>query len=37
MKLFLKLLRDIKQSIGQFIAFVLVIAVGAFFYAGLMT
>lgn len=37
MKLFLKLLRDIKQSIGQFIAFVLVIAVGAFFYAGLVT
>lgn len=37
MKLFLKLLRDIKQSIGQFLAFVLVIAVGAFFYAGLFT
>lgn len=37
MKLFLKLLRDIKQSLGQFIAFVLVIAVGAFFYAGLIT
>ena len=37
MKLFLKLLRDIKQSIGQFIAFVLVIAVGAFFYTGLVT
>ncbi|MED4728549.1 FtsX-like permease family protein [Aneurinibacillus migulanus] len=37
MKLFLKLLRDIKQSIGQFIALVLVIAVGAFFYAGLVT
>ncbi|WP_312113643.1 ABC transporter permease [Brevibacillus reuszeri] len=37
MKLFLKLGRDIKQSIGQFIAFVLVIAVGAFFYAGLVT
>ncbi|UVI32860.1 ABC transporter permease [Paenibacillus spongiae] len=36
-KLFLKLLRDIRQSIGQFIAFVLVIAVGAFFYAGLVT
>lgn len=35
--LFLKLIRDIKQSIGQFIAFVLVIAVGAFFYAGLIT
>lgn len=37
MKLGLKLLRDIKQSIGQFIAFVLVITVGAFFYAGLVT
>ncbi|USG68337.1 FtsX-like permease family protein [Brevibacillus ruminantium] len=37
MKLLLKLVRDIKQSIGQFIAFVLVIAVGAFFYAGLVT
>ncbi|MFD0620242.1 ABC transporter permease [Paenibacillus sp. GCM10027629] len=37
MKLFIKLLRDIKHSIGQFIAFVLVIAVGAFFYAGLVT
>ncbi|WP_459503464.1 ABC transporter permease [Bacillus sp. C1] len=37
MKLFLKLLRDIKQSIGQFIALVLITAVGAFFYAGLIT
>lgn len=37
MKLFLKLLRDTKQSIGQFIALVLVIAVGSFFYAGLVT
>jgi putative ABC transport system permease protein len=37
MKLFLKLVRDIKQTMGQFIAFVLVIAVGAFFYAGLVT
>ncbi|GAB0167812.1 ABC transporter permease [Lysinibacillus sp. CTST325] len=37
MKLFLKLLRDIKQSMGQFIAVVIVIAVGAFFYAGLVT
>ncbi|NQX66416.1 ABC transporter permease [Paenibacillus alba] len=37
MKLFKKLLRDIKQSIGQFLAFVLVIAVGAFFYTGLVT
>jgi putative ABC transport system permease protein len=37
MKLFKKLLRDIKQSIGQFLAFVLVITVGAFFYTGLVT
>lgn len=37
MKLFLKLLRDIKQSIGQTIALILVVAVGAFFYAGLVT
>jgi len=37
MKLFSKLLRDVKQSIGQFIALVLVIAVGAFFYGGLIT
>lgn len=37
MILFKKLLRDIKQSAGQFIAFVLVIAMGAFFYAGLVT
>ncbi|OPA73485.1 ABC transporter permease [Paenibacillus selenitireducens] len=37
MKLFLKLLRDIKQSIGQFIALVLIVAVGAFFYTGLVT
>ncbi len=37
MKLFLKLLRDIKQSMGQFIAITIVIAVGAFFYAGLVT
>lgn len=37
MKLFIKLIRDIRQSIGQFIAFVLVIGVGAFFYAGLVT
>lgn len=37
MKLFKKLLRDIQQSIGQFLAFVLVIAVGAFFYTGLVT
>ncbi|MEJ9221194.1 FtsX-like permease family protein [Paenibacillus glucanolyticus] len=33
----LKLLRDMKQSMGQFIAVVLVIAVGAFFYTGLVT
>ncbi|RCX18586.1 putative ABC transport system permease protein [Fontibacillus phaseoli] len=37
MKLFIKSLRDIKQSMGQLLAFVLVIAVGAFFYAGLTT
>jgi len=37
MRLFIKLFRDIKQSIGQFTAFVLVIAVGAFFYTGLVT
>ncbi|RIX52077.1 ABC transporter permease [Paenibacillus nanensis] len=37
MTLWLKLVRDMKQSIGQFIAFVLIIAVGAFFYAGLVT
>ncbi|OEH92602.1 ABC transporter permease [Bacillus solimangrovi] len=36
-KLPLKLLRDIKQSIGQFIAIVVVIAVGTFFYTGLNT
>jgi len=37
MKLFLKLLRDIKQSAGQFLSFVMVIAVGSFFYTGLAT
>lgn len=37
MKLFLKAGRDIKQAVGQFIALVLVVAVGAFFYAGLVT
>lgn len=37
MKLVRKLLRDIKQSLGQFVAFVMVIAVGAFFYGGLVT
>jgi len=37
MKLLSKSLRDIKQSLGQFISFVLVIAVGAFFYTGLVT
>lgn len=37
MRLFIKLLRDIKHSVGQFTAFVLVIAVGAFFYTGLVT
>src|SRR5690625_4461010 len=36
-KLSLKLLRDIKESKGQFLAIILVIAVGAFFYAGLVT
>ncbi|QKS48289.1 ABC transporter permease (plasmid) [Paenibacillus cellulosilyticus] len=36
-KLWRKSLRDLKQAKGQFIAFVLVIAVGAFFYAGLVT
>lgn len=36
-KLHLKLLRDIKESVGQFLAIVLVIAVGTFFYAGLIT
>ncbi|RJE87434.1 ABC transporter permease [Paenibacillus sp. 1011MAR3C5] len=37
MKLVLKLLRDIEQSVGQTLALVLVVAVGAFFYAGLVT
>lgn len=37
MKLSLKLVRDIRESIGQFIAIVVVLAVGAFFYAGLVT
>ncbi|ASS64921.1 MULTISPECIES: FtsX-like permease family protein [unclassified Paenibacillus] len=37
MKLFKKLLRDIRQSVGQFLAFVSVIAIGAFFYTGLVT
>lgn len=37
MKLLMKLIRDIKQSFGQFIAFVLIIAIGAFFYTGLIT
>ncbi|MFC0211969.1 ABC transporter permease [Paenibacillus chartarius] len=37
MKLFIKFVRDLKQSIGQFAAFVAVVAVGAFFYAGLVT
>lgn len=36
MYLFLKLIRDIKQSMGQFIALVMIVAVGAFFYAGLV-
>ncbi|MGE6226560.1 ABC transporter permease [Paenibacillus chitinolyticus] len=37
MKLLSKLIRDIKQSSGQFIALVLVVAVGAFFYGGLVS
>jgi putative ABC transport system permease protein len=36
-KLLWKLWRDIKQSAGQFLAFALVIAVGVFFYTGLVT
>lgn len=36
-KLHVKLWRDLKQSAGQFMAFALVIAVGAFFYTGLVT
>jgi len=36
-KLWLKSFRDIRQAKGQFIAFALVVAVGAFFYAGLVT
>ncbi|GMK38875.1 permease [Paenibacillus sp. CCS19] len=36
-KLWRKSLRDMLQAKGQFIAFVLIIAVGAFFYAGLVT
>ena len=36
-KLLLKTLRDIKQSKGQFIAIILIIAVGAFFSTGLLT
>lgn len=35
MKLLFKLLRDIRQSPGQFFSFVLIVAVGAFFYTGL--
>ncbi|WP_159887020.1 ABC transporter permease [Paenibacillus puerhi] len=37
MTLFLKLLRDIKGSAGQFLSLALVVAVGAFFYTGLVT
>jgi putative ABC transport system permease protein len=37
MKLIIKSFRDMKQSAGQFLAFVLVIAAGAFFYTGLVT
>ncbi|PJI09449.1 MULTISPECIES: ABC transporter permease [Clostridium] len=36
-ELFFKLLRDIRQSKGQFIAIILVLAVGAFFSTGLST
>ncbi|WP_224753696.1 ABC transporter permease [Paenibacillus terricola] len=36
-KLWVKSIRDIWQAKGQFVAFALVIAVGAFFYAGLVT
>lgn len=36
-KLRYKLWRDLKQSAGQFMAFAVVIAVGAFFYTGLVT
>ena len=36
-KLWSKLWRDLKQSAGQFMAFAVVIAVGAFFYTGLVT
>lgn len=37
MKLFKKLIREIKQAPLQFIALMLVIAIGAFFYSGLST
>jgi len=37
MRLLFKLFRDIRQSAGQFFSFVLVVAVGAFFYTGLAT
>ncbi|MCI3920775.1 ABC transporter permease [Paenibacillus sp. TRM 82003] len=37
MKLLLKFVRDVKQATGQIIALALIIAVGAFFYAGLNT
>lgn len=37
MKLTVKLIRDIRQSAGQFLSFVLIVAVGAFFYTGLAT
>lgn len=37
MKLAAKLIRDIRQSAGQFLSFVLIVAVGAFFYTGLAT
>ncbi len=37
MNLWLKLIRDVKQSAGQCLTFVLVVAAGAFFYTGLVT
>lgn len=36
-KLFVKLFRDIWQTIGQFISILLVIAVGCFFFAGMIS
>lgn len=36
-KLFVKLFRDIWQTIGQFVSILLVIAVGCFFFAGMIS